>query len=114
MPVSRCPLCHRGRAGYMDGEKNLHDLTDAEVVTEIRKLEAKEIRLRNYIENLRLTNLEPQMFPEGVACPSPRCQQGWREFQDHRKDLEQLTATAAIAALGANSNYLIALLERIV
>ena len=50
MPVSRCPLCHRGRTGYMDGEKDLDDLTDAEAVTEIRKLEAKELRIRNYME----------------------------------------------------------------
>ncbi len=94
----------------MDGEKDLHDLTGAELITEIRKLEAKELRIRNYLEDLRLANLEPQIFPQAVPCPT--CEQGWREFDKHRKDLEQLTATEARAALAINSRWLNALRER--
>jgi hypothetical protein len=109
MPVTRCPNCHRGLAGYLDGEKEISDLTVDEVRTEIRKYEAKDRRIRAYIADLGTD--APHDYPNGGACPG--CQQGWREFQDHGKDLEQLTLEEARSALGANTRYLNALQNRL-
>lgn len=102
MPVTRCPNCRRGLAGYLDGQKELSDLNLDEMRTEISKYEAKEARIRAYMASLR--TVAPQDYPDGTACPG--CAQGWREFQNHRKDLEQLTMAEARSALGANTIYL--------
>jgi hypothetical protein len=110
MPVSRCPLCHRGLAGYLYGEKDLSDLTPIEVVTEIARLQAKEARIREYMEDVRLGIREPQMYPDGTVCNG--CQLGWREFQERRKDLEQLRLDEARSALASNTRWLKALRER--
>jgi len=104
MPVRRCPDCRRGFAGYLDSEKTLRDLTLSEIRTEIPKYEAKEARIRDYVAGLLDRTVNPLGYPDGVACP--RCGQGWREFQNHRKDLEQLTIGEAQAALSANGRWL--------
>lgn len=102
MPVTRCPNCRRGLAGYLDGEKKVSDLNLDEVRTEIPKYQAKEARIRARMADLRTG--APQNYPDGAACPG--CGHGWREFQHHRKDLEQLTRQEARSALGANTGYL--------
>ena len=102
MPVTRCPNCRRGRAGYLDREKTLLELDLDEIRTEISKYQAKEARIRAHIAGLR--TVAPQNYPDGAACPG--CTHGWREFQNHRKDLEQLTMREAPPALGANTAYL--------
>ena len=104
MPVTRCPNCRRGLAGYLDCEKELSDLTLDEIRTEIPKYEAKEVRVRNYMADLQDGTVAPQVYPDGAACAG--CGHGWREFDNHRKDLEQLTMDKARAALGANSRWL--------
>lgn len=104
MPVTRCPSCRRGLAGYLDSEKELCDLTLDEIRTEIPKYAAKEARIRDYIENLLAGTATPQIYPEGRTCPG--CGNGWREFESHRKDLEQLTMAQARAALAVNSRWL--------
>lgn len=110
MPVRRCPSCRRGIAGYLDGEKDLVDLTFEEIRTEILKYEAKEARIRHYIAGLQAGSVDQQIYPDGTACRD--CGNGWREFENHRKDLEQLTMVQARAALGANSRWLEALRHR--
>lgn len=110
MPVHRCPECHRGLAGYLDSEKVLREMPLEEVRTEIPKYEAKGRRIEAHREALR-TGTPPQDFQDGVACPG--CHQGWREFQNHRKDLEQLTMSQATAALAVNTRYLDELLDRL-
>ena len=102
MPVTRCPNCRRGLAGYLDGEKTLSDLDLDEIRTEIPKYRATEARIRAHIAGLQ--TVAPQNYPDGTACPG--CGHGWREFQSHRKDLEQLTMREARSALGANTRYL--------
>jgi hypothetical protein len=102
MPVTRCPTCRRGLAGYLDGEKELSEMDPDEIRTEIAKYEAKEARIRAYMASLRI--VAPQDYPDGRACPG--CTHGWREFQNHRKDLEQLSVEEARSALGANAVYL--------
>jgi hypothetical protein len=104
VPVARCPNCGRGRAGYLDGEKELSDLTLDEVRTEIPKYEAKELRIRDYIQRVRNEMIAPQVYPDSTACAG--CEQGWREFAQHLKDLEQLTMRGARSALGANTRFL--------
>ena len=107
MPVTRCPNCGRGHAGYLDREKELSDLTLDEIRTEIAKYEAKGARIRDYMAGLQdrtVAQQARQVYPDGVACPD--CGHGWREFDNHRKDLEQLTMDKARAALGANSRWL--------
>jgi len=104
MPVTRCPNCRRGLAGYLDGEKELSDLTLDEIRTEITKYEPKEARIRHYMADLGAGTVTPQAYPDGTACPG--CGHGWREFDNRRKDLEQLTMDQARAALGANSRWL--------
>ncbi len=104
MPVNRCPQCKRGYAGYLDGEKTIHDLSRDEISTEIEKYTAKEERIRRYMKNLDNGVIVPLVFPDAEKCPG--CSHGWREFQDHRKDLEQLTKEQVIAALGANTHWL--------
>ena len=104
MPVARCPTCCRGLAGYFDSEKELSDLEANEIRTEISRYEARDARIRAYIADVKAGIVAPQIYPDGVACPG--CQQGWREFQDHRKDLEQVTMGQAKSALGANSRWL--------
>ena len=104
MPVTRCPNCRRGLAGYLDREKTLSDLTLDEIRTEIPKYEAKEARIRDYMAGLQGRTVARQIYPDGAACPG--CGHGWREFDNHRKDLEQLTMAKARAALGANSLWL--------
>ena len=84
------------------------ELSPNEIQIEILKYEAKEARIRAYMDSLEAT--EPQNFPEGAPCPG--CTHGWREFQNHRKDLEQLTKEQAKSALGANTNYLNRLRQR--
>ena len=104
MPVRRCQNCCRGRAGYLDGEKTLLDLTLPEIRTEIARYEAKETRIRHYIAGLQAGTGARALYPDGVACP--RCGLGWREFADRRKDLEQLEIGEAITALGSNTRWL--------
>jgi hypothetical protein len=104
MPVNRCLKCKRGYAGYLNGEKTIHELRPDEISTEIEKYTAKEDRIRLYIENLDNGAIVPLVYRDGDECPE--CKHGWREFQDHRKDLEQLTKVEAIAALAANTRWL--------
>lgn len=101
MPVTRCPTCHRGHAGYLDSEKELSDLTLDEVRTEKAKYDAKLARIRQYISDLRAGAVTPATYPSGSPCPG--CGHGWREFQQHRKDLEQLTIEEAEATNRATS-----------
>jgi len=101
MPVTRCSVCHRGNAGYLDSEKTIDDLTLAEVQTEKAKYEAKLQRLRDYIAGVRGGTVTPLAFPACVPCPG--CGHGRREFQQHCKDLEQLTQEEAEASLMATS-----------
>jgi hypothetical protein len=101
--VNRCPKCKRGYPGYFDGEKTIHDLLPGEIITEIEKYKAKEERIRYYLKNLD-QGIKPLDFSVGARCPE--CNHGWREFQEHRKDLEQLTKEEAISAPGANTHYL--------
>jgi DNA repair exonuclease SbcCD ATPase subunit len=79
-------------------------LTPDEIRTEIHKYEAKEARIREYMEGLRNGTVDRRIYSDGPACPG--CGQGWREFDSHRKDLEQLTMAEAKGALGANTRYL--------
>ena len=106
MSVDRCPKCKRGRAGYLGSERSLSDLRPDEIRTEIDVYVAKEDRIREYINDLN-KGVAPKHFDDGRQCPE--CHQGWREFDRHRKDLEQLTMEQAIAALGANTLWLNAL-----
>jgi len=108
MPVERCRECCRGLAGYLDSEKELSDLTAEEVASEIQKYEAKERRIRGRLEYLKING--PQEYSDGASCPA--CGNGWREFQEHRKDLEQLSLFEARSALAANTRYLDALLRK--
>jgi DNA repair exonuclease SbcCD ATPase subunit len=107
MPVQRCPTCKRGLAGYLDSEKECSDLKLDEVRTEIAKYEAKEARIRQYMADLQAGTVTPGIYPDGKMCPD--CGHGWREFQQHQKDLEQLTPQQAQAALAANSHWLVEL-----
>lgn len=109
MPVTRCPHCQRGLAGYLGREKGLWELDLDEIRSEIAKYEAKEIRIKAFMAGLE--DAPPADYPDGRVCPG--CAHGWREFKNHRKDLAQLTAKEARAALGANSRYLKKLYGRI-
>jgi hypothetical protein len=104
MPVTRCQVCWRGFAGYLDGEKKLTELDRDEILTEILKYEAKETWIREYIDRLRDGMVAPQIYPDGMPCPG--CEHGRREFQRHRKDLEQLRLSEARSALNANTKNL--------
>jgi DNA repair exonuclease SbcCD ATPase subunit len=110
MPVTRCSVCHRGNAGYLDSEKTIDDLTLPEVQSEKAKYEAKLQRLRDYVAGIRDGTVTPQAFPPGVPCPG--CGQGHREFQQHRKDLEQLTLEEAEASYMATSRDYRKLLDK--
>jgi hypothetical protein len=110
MPVSRCSRCRRGHAGYLDGEKTLSDLALEEIHTEILKYEANEDRIRDYMANISAGFVTPETYPDARACPE--CGQGWREFDNHRRDLEQLSEDQARAALGANNRWLVALRQQ--
>jgi hypothetical protein len=107
MPVTRCLTCGRGDAGYLDSEKELDDLTDDEVSTELVKYQAKEQRIRAYMGQLTAGTATPLEMLDGVACAG--CGQGWREFSNHRRDLEQLTMEEARAALGNTVRWIRAL-----
>ena len=65
------------------------------------KYEAKLQRLRDYIAGVRGGTVTPLAFPACVSCPG--CGHGRREFQQHCKDLEQLTQEEAEASLMATS-----------
>jgi len=105
MPLTRCPNCgRRGLAGYLDSEKTLAELNPAEIRTEMFKYEAKGTRIRDYMARLQAGIVARQTYPDGEACAG--CGHGWREFDSHRKDLEQLTLEAAKAALAVNSRWL--------
>ena len=109
MPVTRCTTCGRGLAGYFDSERQLFDTTLDEVQIEILKYQAKVARIREYISELR-AGATPEPCGAGKVCPG--CGQGWREFDSHSKNLEQLFLTEAIAALGANTRWLNQLINR--
>ena len=63
MPVTRCPNCRRGRAGYLDREKTLLELDLDEIRTEISKYQAKEARIRAYIAALN----DRTDYPDGTG-----------------------------------------------
>jgi hypothetical protein len=110
MPVTRCATCKRGDAGYLDSEKEVHELSLAEIRTERAKYQAKLARIRQYIKDVKAGTVTPATFRAGRACPD--CAHGWREFQQHRKDLEQLTIEEAEATNRATSRDLKKLLAR--
>ena len=84
MSVTRCSMCSRGLAGYLDQEKELPNLTLDEVRTETAKYEAKEQRIRQYMNGLSAGIVTQETYPDGRACPG--CGFGWREFKRRRKD----------------------------
>lgn len=110
MSVTRCPTCGRGNAGYLDSEKTISNLTASETETEIMKYTAKQQRIREYADALRDGAVTSEQSPPSRACPG--CGQGWREFQNHRKDLEQLDAAEARSAIAATTRDLNALIDR--
>ncbi len=67
MPVTRCSQCHRGLSGYIDGEKELSELSPHEIRTEILKYEAKETRIRAYMAGLETT--ETSKLSGGDSLP---------------------------------------------
>jgi hypothetical protein len=99
-----CPTCKRRSSGYLDSNKTLPEMTGKEIREEIPKYEAKLDRIGLYIEDLKKGSVTPQKFPDGKPCP--KCGQGWREFQDHKKDLEQLTEEEAEATRRATTRDL--------
>ncbi|MCE9567435.1 MAG: hypothetical protein K8U57_35995 [Planctomycetes bacterium] len=109
MPVNRCDTCKRGDAGYLDSEKSVHDLDLAEVETEKAKYQAKIARIKAHLAALK-AGANHDTSPASKACPD--CGHGWREFQKHRKDLEQLDEAEAGATLAATTRDYNALLAR--
>ena len=109
MPVPRCPVCKRGSAGYLDSEKKIDELSLEEVKTEKDKYEAKLARIRQYITDLKAGTVTPVVLP-GRVCQG--CGHGWREFQKHQKDLEELTLDEAEATHRATARDFKKLVDR--
>lgn len=95
--IPRCTKCKRAFAPHFGGEKNSADLTFAEVVIEKGLAKAKIERLLQHVDSL--ANMTAAFYPTGAVCNV--CGHGWREFENHTKDLRQLDINEARVALTA-------------